>query len=94
MRSAGQLWSIAVQIVGLPAPRSNQQPFSPDPWEVYDDERGAGEPVHRSMRRFRTPKEAWEAGSLALDIHLGALTLEPVPSAERSRWAVVVTRTW
>jgi hypothetical protein len=43
-------------------------PLQPYAWEIYDDERGAEEPVHRSARRFRTPKEAWEAGSIALDL--------------------------
>src|SRR6185437_16748021 len=40
----------------------------PYAWEIYDDERGTEEPVHRSARRFRTPKEAWEAGSIALEL--------------------------
>jgi hypothetical protein len=40
----------------------------PYAWEVYDDERGTEEPIHRSARRFRTPKEAWEAGSIALEL--------------------------
>jgi len=42
-------------------------PLRPYGWEIYGDDHG-DEPVHRSARRFRTPKEAWEAGSMALDI--------------------------
>jgi hypothetical protein len=40
----------------------------PYAWEVHDDERGTEEPVHRSARRFRTPKDAWQAGSIALEL--------------------------
>jgi hypothetical protein len=43
-------------------------PLRPYAWEIHDDERGAEEPVHRSAKRYRTPKEAWEAGSIALDL--------------------------
>jgi hypothetical protein len=34
-------------------------------WEVYDEE--DGETVRRSVRRFRTSSEAWQAGSAVLD---------------------------
>jgi len=43
-------------------------PLQPYAWEIHDDERGTEEPVHRSVRRFRTPKEAWEAGVIALQL--------------------------
>jgi len=41
-------------------------PPRPYAWEIYDDDRG-DEPIRR-LASFRTPKEAWEAGSVALDI--------------------------
>jgi hypothetical protein len=50
------------------AVKANVDPIQPYAWEIHDDERGAEEPVHRSARRYRTPKEAWEAGSIALDL--------------------------
>ncbi len=34
-------------------------------WEIYDDD--DGKRVCRSKRRFRTPAEAWEAGSVIVD---------------------------
>ena len=34
-------------------------------WEVYDEEDGRS--VRQSSRRFRTPAEAWEAGTAVLD---------------------------
>ena len=34
-------------------------------WEVYDEEDGRS--VRKSARRFRTPAEAWEAGTAVLD---------------------------
>ena len=43
-------------------------PLRPYAWEIHDDERSAEEPVHRSARHFRTPKQAWEAGSIALEL--------------------------
>ena len=43
-------------------------PLRPYAWEIHDDERGTEKPVHQSARRYRTPKEAWEAGSIALEL--------------------------
>jgi hypothetical protein len=43
-------------------------PLRPYAWEIHDDERGTEEPVPQSARRYRTPKEAWEAGSIALEL--------------------------
>ena len=34
-------------------------------WEVYDEEDGRS--VRQSSQRFRTPAEAWEAGTAVLD---------------------------
>jgi hypothetical protein len=53
-------------------------PLRPYAWEIHDDERGTEEPVHRSARRFRTPKEAWEAGSIALEL-IQARALSSLP---------------
>jgi hypothetical protein len=43
-------------------------PLRPYAWEIHDDERGTEKPVHQSARRYRTTKEAWEAGSIALEL--------------------------
>jgi hypothetical protein len=48
------------------AVQSRSGPPRPYAWEIYDDE-GDEEPIHLSPQRFRTPKEAWEAGSIALE---------------------------
>jgi hypothetical protein len=53
-------------------------PLRPYAWEIHDDERSAEEPVHRSARHFRTPKEAWEAGSIALEL-IRARALSSLP---------------
>jgi hypothetical protein len=59
-------------------------PLRPYAWEVYDDERGTEKPVHRSARRFRTPKEAWEAGSMALDLIRTRSLTSPPPTSDVS----------
>jgi hypothetical protein len=59
-------------------------PLRPYAWEVYDDERGTEKPVHRSARRFRTPKEAWEAGSMALDLIRTRSLASPPPTSDVS----------
>ena len=41
---------------------SGMRPYG---WEVYDEEDGRS--VRQSSRRFRTPAEAWEAGTAILD---------------------------
>jgi hypothetical protein len=58
-------------------------PLQPYAWEIHDDERGAEEPVHRSVRRFRTPKEAWEARVIALELIRARLlpSLSPTPDS-------------
>jgi hypothetical protein len=38
--------------------------FRPYGWEIYDEE--DGRPVRRSRSRFRTPAEAWRAGTAVL----------------------------
>jgi len=48
------------------AVKSRSAPPRPYAWEIYDDE-GDEEPIRLSLQRFRTPKEAWEAGSIALE---------------------------
>jgi len=53
-------------------------PLRPYAWEIHDDERGTEKPVHRSARHFRTPKEAWEAGSIALEL-IRARALSSLP---------------
>jgi hypothetical protein len=59
-------------------------PLRPYAWEIHDDERGTEEPVHRSARRFRTPKEAWEAGSMALDLIRTRSLTSPPPTSDVS----------
>jgi hypothetical protein len=46
-------------------PRSD--PPRPYAWEIHDDERSGEEPVRQSTGRFRTFKEAWAAGTIALE---------------------------
>ena len=48
---------VRVQLVG-----SGARPYG---WEIYDDE--DGEIVRRSVNRFRTSQEAWQAGSATLE---------------------------
>lgn len=48
------------------AVKSRSDPPRPYAWAIYDDE-GDEEPIRLSLQRFRTPKEAWEAGSIALE---------------------------
>lgn len=54
----------------------------PYAWEVYDDEAGTEEPVRRSARRFRTPKEAWKAGSIALELIQARVFSSPSPTLD------------
>ncbi len=65
-------------------------PVRPYAWEIFDEERNTEEPVRRSARRFRTPKEAWEAGRIALEkVQSGSLSIPPptpdTPDEPRSR---------
>jgi hypothetical protein len=74
----GSLFSwhvIAISNSGYPGsgavPISSSRPIEIGPaaaicLEIYDDE-GDKEPIRLSPQRFRTPKEAWEAGSIALE---------------------------
>lgn len=57
-------------------------PLEPYAWEVHDDERETEEPVHRSAKRYRTPKKAWEAGSIALELIRGRLLPSPPPTSD------------
>jgi hypothetical protein len=62
------------------AVKPSLDPLRPYGWEIYDDDRGE-EPVRRSARRFRTPKGAWDAGTIVLEkIRAGSLpSLSPTP---------------
>jgi hypothetical protein len=58
------------------AVKPTSDPPRPYAWEIYDDERSIEKPFRRSTRRFRMPKEAWEAGSIALDtIRIGSFSV-------------------
>jgi hypothetical protein len=50
------------------AVKPTSDPPRPYGWEIYDDDLSTEEPFRRSARRFRTPKEAWDAGSMALEM--------------------------
>jgi len=66
-------------------------PLRPYGWEIYGDDHGDGAcpPIGKTL----PDSEGGMGGRVdGLGYHPGALTPEPVPSAERSRWAVVVTR--
>lgn len=41
--------------------------LKPYGWEIFDEE--DGKTVRRVPNRFRTPAEAWQAGSAVLDQH-------------------------
>ena len=58
-------------------------PLRPYGWEIYDDDRGE-EPVRRSAIRFRTPREAWEAGVIALELIRARSLPSPSPTPDAS----------
>jgi hypothetical protein len=65
------------------AVKPSLHPLHPYGWEIYDDDRGE-EPVLRSARRFRSPKEAWEAGSIALEMIRARFLPSPSPASHVS----------
>ena len=67
-----------------PAVKPSSDPPRPYAWEIHDDERGAEDPVRRSAERFRTPKEAWEAGSTALELIRDRLLPSSPPAPDAS----------